>query len=133
MDLRQIVETYGYLAVFVGAFLVFSVVSLSVAQRTPGFALLGVLGMTATQRRMLVLIESVTIAAISTTASPIATTSKRAARSASAPAIRRKSDTIARADHRSRRAAIGFGKSFLSSSAAPSGTAVLRAPTVTTR
>jgi putative ABC transport system permease protein len=33
-------------ALFVGAFLVFSVVSLSVAQRTPAFALLGVLGLT---------------------------------------------------------------------------------------
>jgi len=44
-------------ALFVGAFLVFSVVSLSVAQRTPGFALLGVLGMTAGQRRGLVLLE----------------------------------------------------------------------------
>jgi putative ABC transport system permease protein len=44
-------------ALFVGAFLVFSVVSLSVAQRTPGFALLGVLGMTARERRALVLAE----------------------------------------------------------------------------
>ncbi len=44
-------------ALFVGAFLVFSVVALSVAQRTPGLALLGVLGMTARQRRGLVLAE----------------------------------------------------------------------------
>ncbi len=44
-------------ALFVGAFLVFSVVSLSVAQRTPAFALLGVLGLTAGQRRGWVLIE----------------------------------------------------------------------------
>ncbi len=44
-------------ALFVGAFLVFSVVSLSVAQRTPAFALLGVLGMTAPERRTLVLTE----------------------------------------------------------------------------
>ncbi|MEO5733367.1 MAG: ABC transporter permease [Rubrivivax sp.] len=44
-------------ALFVGAFLVFSVVSLSVAQRTPTFALLGVLGMTAAQRRAWVLAE----------------------------------------------------------------------------
>jgi len=44
-------------ALFVGAFLVFSVVSLSVAQRTPGFALLGVLGMTARERRAMVLAE----------------------------------------------------------------------------
>jgi putative ABC transport system permease protein len=44
-------------ALFVGAFLVFSVVALSVAQRTPGFALLGVLGLSARQRRRLVLLE----------------------------------------------------------------------------
>lgn len=44
-------------ALFVGAFLVFSVVSLSVAQRAPAFALLGVLGLTAGERRALVLVE----------------------------------------------------------------------------
>lgn len=44
-------------ALFVGAFLVYSVVSLAVAQRTPAFALLGVLGFTAGQRRTLVLGE----------------------------------------------------------------------------
>jgi len=44
-------------ALFVGAFLVFSVVSLGVAQRTPAFALLGVLGLTAAQRRAWVLAE----------------------------------------------------------------------------
>lgn len=44
-------------ALFVGAFLVFSVVSLSVAQRTQGLALLGVLGLTSRQRRTLVLAE----------------------------------------------------------------------------
>ncbi|MCW5637078.1 MAG: ABC transporter permease [Rubrivivax sp.] len=44
-------------ALFVGAFLVYSVVSLSVAQRTPAFALLGVLGLTARGRRALVLGE----------------------------------------------------------------------------
>jgi putative ABC transport system permease protein len=42
-------------ALFVGAFLVFSVVALSVAQRAQGFALLGVLGLTARERRALVL------------------------------------------------------------------------------
>ena len=51
-------------ALFVGAFLVFSVVSLSVAQRTPGFALLGVLGMTARERRMLVLAECAAVGAV---------------------------------------------------------------------
>jgi putative ABC transport system permease protein len=50
-------------ALFVGAFLVFSVVSLSVAQRTPGFALLGVLGLTARERRALVLAECATMGA----------------------------------------------------------------------
>jgi putative ABC transport system permease protein len=50
-------------ALFVGAFLVFSVVSLSVAQRTPGFALLGVLGLTATQRRTWVLAECALVGA----------------------------------------------------------------------
>ena len=44
-------------ALFVGAFLVFSVVSLSVAQRTPAFALLGVLGLAAPERRLWVLAE----------------------------------------------------------------------------
>ena len=44
-------------ALFVGAFLVFSVVSLSLAQRLPAFALLGVLGLTAHERRVLVLGE----------------------------------------------------------------------------
>ncbi len=44
-------------ALVVGAFLVFSVLSLAVAQRTPGFALLGVLGMSAAERRTLVLAE----------------------------------------------------------------------------
>ncbi len=50
-------------ALFVGAFLVFSVVSLSVAQRTPGLALLGVLGLSARQRRGLVLAECAALGA----------------------------------------------------------------------
>ncbi|MCC9595949.1 FtsX-like permease family protein [Rubrivivax sp. JA1055] len=50
-------------ALFVGAFLVFSVVSLSVAQRTPSFALLGVLGLTAGERRGLVLAECAVLGA----------------------------------------------------------------------
>ena len=44
-------------ALFVGAFLVFSVFALAVAQRTPGLALLGVLGLAASERRRLVLAE----------------------------------------------------------------------------
>ncbi|MBK1612751.1 ABC transporter permease [Rubrivivax gelatinosus] len=50
-------------ALFVGAFLVFSVVSLSVAQRTPSFALLGVLGLTARERRAIVLVECAALGA----------------------------------------------------------------------
>ena len=45
-------------ALFTGAFLVFSILSLSVAQRQPQFALLGVLGLSAAQRLRLVLAES---------------------------------------------------------------------------
>ena len=45
-------------ALFTGAFLVFSVLALSVAQRLPQFALLGVLGMPARDRLRLVLAES---------------------------------------------------------------------------
>lgn len=44
-------------ALFVGALLVFSVLALSVAQRTPSLALLGVLGLAAHERRRLVLAE----------------------------------------------------------------------------
>ncbi len=51
-------------ALFVGAFLVFSVVSLSVAQRTPSFALLGVLGLTARQRLAWVLTECAVLGAV---------------------------------------------------------------------
>ncbi len=45
-------------ALFTGAFLVFSVLSLSVAKRAQQFALLGVLGLTGRQRLQLVLLES---------------------------------------------------------------------------
>lgn len=45
-------------ALFVGTFLVFSVLALSVAQRTPEFALLGVLGLTARERQGLVLLDA---------------------------------------------------------------------------
>lgn len=45
-------------ALFTGAFLVFSVLALSVARRAQQFALLGVLGLTAKQRLRLVLAES---------------------------------------------------------------------------
>jgi putative ABC transport system permease protein len=45
-------------ALFTGAFLVFSVLSLSVAKRSQQFALLGVLGLTGRERLALVLLES---------------------------------------------------------------------------
>lgn len=45
-------------ALFTGAFLVFSILSLSVAQRQPQFALLGVLGLSAGERLRLVLFEA---------------------------------------------------------------------------
>jgi putative ABC transport system permease protein len=54
-------------ALFVGAFLVFSVVSLSVAQRSAAFALLGVLGLTARERRALVLAECTLLGALGST------------------------------------------------------------------
>ncbi|HSH88524.1 MAG TPA: FtsX-like permease family protein, partial [Ramlibacter sp.] len=51
-------------ALFTGAFLVYSVLALSVARRAQQFALLGVLGVTATQRRCLVLAESIVLGTI---------------------------------------------------------------------
>ncbi len=50
-------------ALFTGAFLVYSVLSLSVARRTRQLALLGVLGLTAGQRLRLVAVESVLLGA----------------------------------------------------------------------
>jgi putative ABC transport system permease protein len=46
------------MALFTGGFLVFAVLSLSVAQRLPQFALLGVLGMSSGQRTALILTEA---------------------------------------------------------------------------
>ena len=54
---RVNLSVLALVALFVGAFLVYSVVSLSLAQRTPALALLGVLGLTARERRVLVLAE----------------------------------------------------------------------------
>ncbi len=48
-------------ALFTGAFLVFSVLALSVAKRAQQFALLGVLGLTPRQRLQLVLVESLVL------------------------------------------------------------------------
>ncbi|AMM23323.1 ABC transporter permease [Variovorax sp. PAMC 28711] len=51
-------------ALFTGAFLVFSVLALSVAKRAQQFALLGVLGLTPRQRLRLVLVESLVLGVI---------------------------------------------------------------------
>ncbi|MCW5655301.1 ABC transporter permease [Hydrogenophaga sp.] len=51
-------------ALFTGAFLVFSVLSLSVARRQPQFALLGVLGLSSRERLQLVLAESALLGAL---------------------------------------------------------------------
>ncbi|MEP6720091.1 MAG: ABC transporter permease [Variovorax sp.] len=51
-------------ALFTGAFLVFSVLALSVAKRAQQFALLGVLGLTPKQRLRLVLAESLVLGAV---------------------------------------------------------------------
>jgi putative ABC transport system permease protein len=51
-------------ALFTGAFLVFSILSLSVAQRQPQFALLGVLGLSSADRLKLVLAESVLLGVV---------------------------------------------------------------------
>ena len=55
-------------ALFTGAFLVFSVLALSVARRAQQFALLGVLGLTARQRLRLVLAESALLGVIGSAA-----------------------------------------------------------------
>lgn len=54
-------------ALFTGAFLVFSVLSLSVARRQPQFALLGVLGLSGTERLRLVLAESALLGLLGST------------------------------------------------------------------
>jgi putative ABC transport system permease protein len=55
-------------ALFTGAFLVFSVLSLSVARRAQQFALLGVLGLTPRERLWLVLVESLLLGVIGSVA-----------------------------------------------------------------
>ncbi len=55
---RVNLSVLALVALFTGAFLVFSVLSLSVAKRQPQFALLGVLGMSARERLRLVVAES---------------------------------------------------------------------------
>ncbi|WP_077033274.1 FtsX-like permease family protein [Pelomonas sp. KK5] len=56
------------MAMFTGSFLVFAVMSLSVAQRLPQLALLGVLGMTARERMRLVLAEGLLLGIVGSAA-----------------------------------------------------------------
>ena len=58
---RVNLSVLALVALLVGGFLVYSVLALSVAQRTPTFALLGVLGLTAHERRVWVLGEALCI------------------------------------------------------------------------
>ena len=55
-------------ALFTGAFLVYSVLALSIARRAQQFALLGVLGLTSRQRRAVVLAESVLLGLVGSVA-----------------------------------------------------------------
>ncbi len=66
-------------ALFVGSFLVYSVIALSVAQRLPQLALLGVLGLTAGERRRFVLAESLALGAIGSVIGLLAGTGMAAA------------------------------------------------------
>lgn len=61
---RVNLSVLALVALFTGAFLVFSVLSLSVARRAQQFALLGVLGLTARERLTLVMVESVALGAL---------------------------------------------------------------------
>ncbi len=58
---RVNLSVLALVALFTGAFLVFSVLTLAVARRAPQFALLGVLGLTPAERLRLVLAESLLI------------------------------------------------------------------------
>ncbi len=61
---RVNLSVLSLVALFTGGFLVFSVQSLAVAKRIPQLALLGVLGMSGRQRRMLVWADSVLVGVI---------------------------------------------------------------------
>ncbi len=61
---RVNLSVLALVALLVGGFLVYSVVSLSVAQRTPSLALLGVLGLAARSRRTMVLMESAVVGSV---------------------------------------------------------------------
>ena len=61
---RVNLSVLSLVALFTGAFLVFSVQSLAVAKRIPQLALLGVLGMDARQRRTLIWVDSLAVGAL---------------------------------------------------------------------
>jgi len=61
---RVNLSVLALVALLVGGFLVYSVLALSVSQRTPTFALLGVLGLTPLDRRLLVLGEAALMGAL---------------------------------------------------------------------
>jgi putative ABC transport system permease protein len=61
---RVNLSVLALVALLVGGFLVYSVLALSVSQRTPTFALLGVLGLTPRDRRLLVLGEAALMGAL---------------------------------------------------------------------
>ncbi len=61
---RVNLSVLALVALLVGGFLVYSVLALSVAQRTPTFALLGVLGLAARDRRLLVITEAALLGAL---------------------------------------------------------------------
>ena len=65
---RVNLSVLALVALFTGAFLVFSVLSLSVAQRARAFALLAVLGATPRQRLALVLLESLALGLVGSAA-----------------------------------------------------------------
>ena len=65
---RVNLSVLALVALFTGAFLVFSVLSLSVAKRTQQFALLGVLGLSARDRLRLVLWESLALGLVGSAA-----------------------------------------------------------------
>ncbi|MEY4751918.1 MAG: hypothetical protein RIQ60_4132 [Pseudomonadota bacterium] len=61
---RVNLSVLALVALFTGAFLVYAVQALAVAKRVPQLALLGVLGMTAAERRALVLTEAAALGAL---------------------------------------------------------------------
>ena len=92
-------------ALFTGAFLVFSVLSLSVAKRAQQFALLGVLGLTGRERLRLVLYESAFLGTLGSLAgialgTALAALACASAKSAKTAHSRRSSSSVLKRDQR---------------------------------